>query len=117
MAQVKQLLVVLRAVKKLFFTWCIVKKKHSLVFSLHPFLQMVWNISKGDKEFGCEWKARIAKVKTTIGDGEILDACICIQKGIRNRPFPTSKNIDKAKAKAANCKDILGKEAFAIAGI
>jgi hypothetical protein len=70
-----------------------------------------------DKDFSREGKARITQVKKTIGDGEILDACICIQKSICNRPFPTRENIDKAKANTANGKDILGKEAFAIAGI
>jgi hypothetical protein len=48
---------------------------------------------------------------------EILDVCICIQKSICNRSFPARENIDEAKAKAANCKDILGKKAFVIAGI
>jgi hypothetical protein len=33
---------------------------------------MVLNISKGNKDFGCEWNTRVTQVKKTIRDGEIV---------------------------------------------
>jgi hypothetical protein len=68
---------------------------------------MVSDISKGDKDLGCERKARVPQIKKTVRDREILDTCICIQKCIGHRSLPTRENIDKSKPKAADGKDIL----------
>jgi hypothetical protein len=78
---------------------------------------MVSDISKGHKDFGSEWKARVSQIKESIWNREVLDARICIQKCICNRSFPAREDIDKTKAKAANGEDILGKETFPIPGI